>query len=285
MVTARGQQYVLLVGDGHYDFTGASGTSLPNLIPPYLIDVDPFLGETAADNRYVSVDGPSDYLPEMAIGRIPANSPAEVMAVVEKIIAYETNAPDGDWQRRVAFVADNCWDVAGDFCAYSDDIRLNLLPPSYQSQTIYYNRDHFNSADMRTAIKNSFNNDALLLQWFGHASRFRWGYSTSFFDARDVNALAANDRWPFTASYSCWSGYFINLNFLPLYNTDKSLGESLLVTPQRGSVADLSPSGLHIGDALLVLDQGLTQAVFRERDRTSGSGCGCCQALLLRPQW
>ena len=35
----------------------ASGPGLPKLIPPYLIDVDPEIGETAADNRYVSVDG------------------------------------------------------------------------------------------------------------------------------------------------------------------------------------------------------------------------------------
>ena len=63
--------YVLLVGDGHYDFKNHAATNLPNLIPPYLLHVDPFLGETAADNRYASVDGPDDFLPDMHIGRIP----------------------------------------------------------------------------------------------------------------------------------------------------------------------------------------------------------------------
>ena len=56
----------------------------PNLIPPYLIHIDPWLGETAGDNRYVSVDGPDDYMPDMAIGRIPARTAADVTAVVEQ---------------------------------------------------------------------------------------------------------------------------------------------------------------------------------------------------------
>lgn len=261
---ANPPRYVLLVGDGHYDFTGVSGTTLPNLIPPYLLQIDPWLGETAADNRYVSVDGPDDYLPEMAIGRIPATSPADVTAVVDKIIAYETAAPGGDWQKRVVFVADNNLDQAGNFHVYSDEVRLNWLPAGYDSQTIYYNRDYFSAATMRTAIKAAFNADALLLQWFGHGSRFRWG-SVSMFNSDDPATLAANDTWPMTVAYSCWSGYFVNL-----FGGWQSLGETLLLTPQRGSVADLSPSGLHVGAALLTLNQGLTDVIFRQRIQRAG---------------
>ena len=252
-------RYVLLVGDGHYDFTGVSGTSLPNLIPPYLVNVDPWLGETASDNRLVSVDGANDYLPDMAIGRIPATSPGDVTAVVSKVIAYETAAPDGDWQRRVVFVADNNLDPAGNFHAFSDDVRLNWLPSAYDDRTIYFNRDYFTARDMQLAIRAAFNSGSLLLQWFGHGSIFRWG-SVAMFGIFDPAVLAVNDAWPFTQSYTCWSGYFINLAY-----GYQSLAEALLLTPQRGSVADLSPSGLHVGDALLVLNQGLTQAVVRQR--------------------
>ncbi len=252
--------YVLLVGDGHYDFTGASGTSYPNLIPPYLIHIDPWLGETAADNRYASIDGPDDYLPELALGRIPARTPADVTAAVDKIIAYES-APAGPWQERVVFVADNNLDPAGDFHALSNDVRQNWLPAAYNDSTIYYNSDYFSAAAMRTAIRGAFNNDALVIQWFGHGSRFRWG-SVSMFNTSDPPALAANDVWPFTASYTCWTGYFMNL--FPSGN-GQSLGEVLVLTPLRGSVADLSPSGLHLGGALLAFNRGLTEAQFQQR--------------------
>jgi len=259
-------EYVLLVGDGHYDFTGVSGTSLPNLIPPYLIRVDPWLGETAADNRYVSVDGPDDYLPDMHIGRIPARDAADVAAVVSKIIAYETAAPAGDWQRRVVFVADDCANPDGNFHTLSDEVRLNWLPAAYDARTIYYGNptacpgsDYSTADDMRNAIKGAFNDGALLMQWFGHASRFRWG-SVSMFNILDPPNLAANNVWPLTFTYACWSGYFINL-----INDWQTLGETLLITPQRGSVADLSPSGLHLGQALVVLNQGIIRAIFQER--------------------
>ena len=270
-------QYVLLVGDGHYDFTGVSGTSYPNLVPPYLINIDPWLGETAADNRFVSVDGPDDYLPDMAIGRIPARTAADVTAAVNKIIAYETTAPSGDWQQRVVFVADSNMDQAGDFHAFSDEVRLNWLPAPYDDRMIYYNRDYFSGDAMRTAIKAAFNNDALLVQWFGHGSRFRWG-SVSMFNTFDPPALAANDTWPFSVTYACWTGYFINLI---VSNIGQSLAETLLLTPQRGSVADLSPSGLHVGDALLVLDEGLTQAVFRQRIARAGLAVDAAKAYYF----
>ncbi|MCX6032421.1 MAG: C25 family cysteine peptidase [Chloroflexi bacterium] len=264
-------QYVLLVGDGHYDFTGASSTTLLNLIPPYLVNVDPWLGETAADNRYVSVDGPGDYLPEMHVGRIPAQTAADVTAVVSKTIAYETTAPAGDWQRRVVFVADNCADGAGNFHAISEDIRLNWLPAGYDGQTIYYGSpsscataNYSTGADMRKAITTTLNSGAFMLQWFGHASRVRWG-SVSMFNIFDPPTLNANTVWPMTFAYSCVAGYFMNLD-----NNWQSLGETLLLTAARGSVADVSPSGFHIGSALTTLDQGMVKAIFQDRIGRAG---------------
>ena len=45
--------YVVLVGDGSFDPRQYRADSPPTFIPPYLADVDPWAGETAADNRYV----------------------------------------------------------------------------------------------------------------------------------------------------------------------------------------------------------------------------------------
>ncbi len=257
-------QYVLLVGDGHYDFTGVSGVTLPNLIPPYLAHVDPWMGETLADNRYVTVDGPDDILPDMAIGRIPANTPADVAAVADKVIAYEAAAPAGAWQERVVFVADSNLDPAGNFHAMSDDVRLNWLPAGYDDRTIYYNRDYFSGPAMNAAVIDAFNQGALLLQWNGHSSRFRWGAYTAL-NYTDPPLFDANDRWPATIHYTCFSGYFGNLAF-----NRQALGEVLLLTPQRGAIADMSPSGQHVGWTLLQVNQGLAQALFQERVERMG---------------
>lgn len=257
--------YVLLVGDGHYDFKNHAATNLPNLLPPYLLHIDPFLGETAADNRYVSIDGPADFLPDMHIGRIPAKSAADVTAYVNKVVAYET-APLGAWQQRAVFVADDKDDPAGNFHTLSDQVRLDWLPEDYEDVPIYYRMDaaHDTGAEMRAAIKSAMNGGAAYLQWFGHASQFRWG-SVSMFDILDPATLAANAKMPFTVHLGCWSGYFIGIQGSPLYNrNEQSLGEALVLAPGRGSIADLSPTGLHIGSALLEMNRGLVKAIFQD---------------------
>lgn len=263
--------YVLLVGDGHYDFKNARGTNLPNLIPPYLLDIDPWIGETAADNRFVSADSPDDYLPDMAVGRIPARDPADVAAVVAKILAYETTAAAGLWQNRIIFVADDYANSAGDFHALSEEVRLNDVPAGYETPRLYYRLDATldTAAEMRTAIRGAFNGGALIVQWFGHASRARWG-SVDMFNTTDVPALTANTTWPFTASYACWSGYFINMSTAGGYGSVQTLAEQLLLTPGRGSLADFAPSGQHLGDSLLTLNRGLIRALLQAREPRIG---------------
>lgn len=258
-------QYVLLVGDGHYDFTGVSSATLPNLIPPYLAHIDPWWGEIAADNRFVSVDGPGDFLPDMALGRLPATSPAAVSAIVDKILAYETAAPSGQWQERVIFVADNNLDPAGNFHAFSNEIRNNWLPSGYDDRTIFYNLDYTNASLMREAIKNSYNARALMVQWFGHGNIVRWG-SVEVFRTPDVANLQANDVWPLTVSYTCLNGYFI----YPGSQQHQSIAEVLVHTPQRGAIVALASSGLHVGGSLLVFNRGIVQAIFQHRVERAG---------------
>ncbi len=264
--------YVLLVGDGHYDFNGfsAEGRALPNLIPPYLISADPFIGETAADNRFVTFDGPDDILPDMALGRIPARTVADVTAVVDKVAAYEDPsdpdyAPDGAWQSRVTYVAGNNADAAGAFHDLSDAARLNLLPDQFDDKTLYWLEDYTDYLLLRAATREA-TGTSVMLQWFGHASRFAWfADNYDFFGIGSVASMANTAQWPFTADYSCWTGYFVNL-----YNKYQALGEAMVVTPKRGSIATLAPSGKHLGTALLTLQQGITTAIFRDRIREVG---------------
>ncbi|MGD8625021.1 MAG: C25 family cysteine peptidase, partial [Anaerolineae bacterium] len=111
--------YVLLVGDGHLDFKNHNNLGRPNILPPYLAWIDPWLGETAADNRYVAVAG-ADILPDMYLGRLPAESAAELQAMVGKTISYEVSPAPGAWNQNVVFVTDDYPDAAGNFYAASD---------------------------------------------------------------------------------------------------------------------------------------------------------------------
>ena len=288
-------KYVLLVGDGHYDFKNVTltqrtpATFQPNLIPPYLIRIDPWIGETAADNRYVSVDGSSDFMPDMAIGRIPAQTAPEVTAVVNKILAYENPnvTHDGAWQNMVTFVAGGANDPAGDFQYMSDRTRLNFLPSTVSNRTVYWKTDYIyaypqnGTPNMNDAIKAAFR-DSIMLQWFGHAGRFIWSGSSSsteqVFSSFSItgSTVPGSPQWPFSADYSCWSGYFMNLdNFSGDY---RSLAEAALLDPTKGAIAASAPSGLHSGAALITLNQGLVKAVFQDRIQPAGAAMNAAKA-------
>jgi hypothetical protein len=72
---------------------------------------------------------------------------------------------------------------------------------------------------------------------------------------------------PFTTANACLTGYFVwNSSFA----SRQSLAELLISTPERGSIADLSPSGLHVGSALLTLQQGMHEKLFEERIERAG---------------
>ncbi len=262
-------EYVMLVGDGHHDFKNAENSTLKNLIPPYLVDIDPWIGETAADNRFVSVDSPTDFLPEMHIGRVSAQDAAGVNAFVNKVLAYE-GAPGGAWQSNVAFIADDCNNAVGDFNAISELIRKNWLPAQYNASRTYYrvptagdncpNANYTDPAAMKNAIKTVYNGQNLMLQWFGHGSRFRWGYSSSLFNYEDIPALAPNTVWPVVMHYTCYTGYFHNV-----YQNLQSLAETELTTANRGSVASYAATGQHLGVDELVMNEGVNKALFYDR--------------------
>lgn len=57
----------------------------------------------ATDQLYAEVDG--DESPDLAVGRIPADSATELAAVVRKVIRYEEQSTLGPWQRRIEVVA------------------------------------------------------------------------------------------------------------------------------------------------------------------------------------
>jgi len=248
--------YVLLVGDGNYDFKNGLGFGDVTYLPPYLADVDPWLGETAADNRYVCVSG-DDNLPDMHIGRLPVRTSAEAAAMVAKIISYE-QAANQPWNQQLLFVADNA-DSGGDFAASAESVIARFVRPPYAAQKIYYGITHTTPAATRAAIVAAINQGQLLVNYFGHAS-VQWWAAEQLFRRADISSLDNADKLPVVAAMSCLEGYFINPS-LPGGDAS-SLGESLARAAAKGAVATWSPSGMAVATGHDYLDSGLLQAIF-----------------------
>lgn len=255
--------YVLLVGDGNYDFKDYKGYGEPNYVPPYLMYADEWIGETAADNRYVCLSG-DDILPDMHIGRLPAQTAAQASAMVSKITDYEENPPEGDWRQEVFFLADDA-DDGGDFPALSDDIADSHLPPAplYAAEKVYYGTAPYTDlTDVRDALTNAFGSGRLLVNYVGHGAAMFWGgYPPGPFLAQaDVASLPASQKTPVILAMACMEGHFILPS--PSGSDLSCVGESLVRAGGRGAVASWSPTSFGLSDGQHYLHEGFYDAVF-----------------------
>lgn len=258
--------FVVLMGDGHYDPRNYLGSSGPFFIPPYLEFVDYWSGETASDNRFVTVSG-DDGLPDLFIGRLPVNSASQAEMTVDKILAYEQNPSASGWNAKLLFVTDNA-DAAGDFAYYSDKVVNGYVPASYTSQKIYYGITHTDIASTRTAILNALNNDgALILNYVGHGSIRSWA-SENLFNYSSLTALNNANKLPFVASMSCLVGAFHYPKFPGTDTT--SLAEGLVVSSPNGAIASFASAGNGLATGQDYLNRGLFQSIFMENQTLLG---------------
>jgi uncharacterized repeat protein (TIGR01451 family) len=249
--------YVLLMGDGNYDFKNYTGRGELNYVPPFLADVDPWMGEVAADNRYVCVNG-TDVFPDMHLGRLPVKTSAEAQAVVAKILDYEQNPATGDWNQKVLFAADNP-DSAGDFYTYSDIIANNYLPAPYVGDKVYYGRTHTPAAAARSAILGAINEGRLIVNYVGHGARSYWA-SEQLLKQADAHTFTNGGRLPFFVPMACLDGYYITPSSSS--NDFSSTAETLVRAPGKGAIAAWSATGMGTANAHDYLNKGLFEAIF-----------------------
>jgi hypothetical protein len=258
-------QYALLVGDATYDPRGYRPDSNPTYLPSYLADVDLKLGETASDNQYADLTG--DPLPELRLGRFPVNTPAQVQAIVDKIISYETDPLPGDWNRRLVFGADNP-STAGDHHSDADEQYITYATPGYGyvgarvylSETAGPSYMYTRAQAATDALIAQLDRGALLYTYFGHASWHQEavletdGYAPLFH--RDHIAQLNNQRrWPVVLHMTCLTAHFTHL-------TSETLDESLLRTAGVGAIAVWGPSGSSVAPGHRLLHRSFFQAVF-----------------------
>ena len=112
-----GAEFAVLLGDGSEDPQNLLGDSGPDWIPTQKILGPVPAGDAReaipSDTWLVSLENPS--LPSLFLGRIPANSPEALTAVIAKVIQYETVAPDQTWRRDMLLVADDKYSTVTTF--------------------------------------------------------------------------------------------------------------------------------------------------------------------------
>jgi len=268
--------YVLLVGDGHWNFKNRNpaeyGSPDPVFIPPYLAWVDPWQGEVGADHLFACVHG-DDILPDLLIGRLAVNSPSQARAMVDKIIGYEHAALScaDPWQRRVLFVADN-GDDTGNYPAISDEVASHL-PPGYEVQRAYLGVTHARPDEVTQAIVENLNEGVLLARYMGHGSVDWWAHER-IWTPEDIALLENGSRLPLVLTFDCLDGYFI-------YTGRSCLAEEMTRAENKGSIASWSPAGLGTPAVQEVLEEAFYTALFEQGLQRVGAAAAAAKVALF----
>ncbi len=281
-------RYVLLMGDGTYDMRHYLPDTAPTYLPPNLIFLDTLIGEGASDNRYVTIVG-DDNLPDMHIGRMPANTLDEANRMVSKTIDYETNPTPDDWNRNVLFVTDdddrgeNFYELSDELAdGYADppDNTTKFLPAPYRPHKIYAGKTcDQDNPDVSTECKQQIVDalegpGALILNYIGHATKDYWA-AERLMDQAAIERVNNQGKWPITLAMACSDGFFQQ----PRIGA-QSFAEAN-VRAAGGSVASFSATSLGLTKPHQMLEKGFFLALFHGQASTLGEATTAAKRYLV----
>ena len=244
---------MLLGGDASYDPKNYLGQGYNDLVPTRLLDTS--LTETASDDWLADFNG--DGIADLAMGRLPTRTPNETNALVAKILAYESAAPDPN--RGALLVADTSFEAPSTTVS-------NQMPAGLPKQFI--NRSSADDATIHNQIIASLNQGPLVANYMGHGSNGVWT-GASLLSNDDAPFLTNTNRLSVFTMMTCYNGYFQDA-----YN--ESLSEALLKAP-GGAVAVWASTTLTDPSGQNVIDKEFYRLLFGQwvdawRCRARGEG-------------
>lgn len=273
-------RFVLLVGDAApveasglaVGWSPPSAAHVPTHGVPAVVNVrygsEP---QIASDHPYSDLDG--DGLPELAVGRLPADTPQELAAMVGKILAYERSADYGPWRQRINLVAG-----VGGFHPLVDSVietaTSKLLtygvPAAYDVSLTYGSWRSPYCPDPRRfqqATLARHNEGCLFFVYLGHGQADQLdevripGDRFPILHARDCRWLRCATAPPIAILLACYTAAFDR--------PDDCLAEQMLKAP-GGPVAVLGGSRVTMPYGMGVLGAALMEVYFGQRPPTLG---------------
>jgi len=234
-----GTQYVLLVGGDTYDYRNYLGKNSVSFIPSLYITTGPYAKFVPVDPLYADLN--ADNIPDLAIGRFPVRTQAELNLIINKTLAYAAK----DYGRTAIFAADKDDGVVSFKNAV---ISLSAgLPTGWSSNNIYL--DDVSLATAQTQLLTTMNNGVSLVTFAGHSGPTKWTLGSLFNTQQAANLTNAGR--PFVAvQWGCWNTYYVD----PVNNY---LVQSLLFSGDKGAAAVFGAVTLTDSEAEQLLGQAL----------------------------
>jgi len=257
--------YLCIVGEASSDYRNYLGFAVANQVPPPMHG-SAQEGEIPSDYYYSCLVG-NDPLPELLVGRIPANTPAEVATVVSKIVLRETAPPAGPWRTRVLHVADK----AGNFATNLNALAATHVPGGFSVATTYYD-NYSTSSAMKAATIASLSAGNAICTYLGHGAITNMG---SFFNTADVASVANTDTTHVQMILNCTAGYYAS----PA--TQHCLAEEFVLRSHAGSVATFSSVTLGFLSQLMPISERSYDRIFAGQSLGAATTGGKLDAFTI----
>lgn len=248
--------YVLIFGGGNY--------IVPFQRNMNIYDRDNNLLDYYSDYAFACLDGEDDYLSDVVIGRMPANSLNEITTMVSKSIEYESNPPVehnsffknalhfSEWDGKTTQDASifiqtietlkDC--IENDAYGFEANINRKYYartaeganPLKYKNGTYIPNflrPSNFNWNITATDITNEINKGVSYVLFRGHGAVDTWSYA----GYKSSNAASLNNKgyYPIVFAITCQSGTFYHPTLRP--NGKMSICEAFLANNNGGAAA------------------------------------------------
>ena len=204
--------FLLLLGDAQTEWPG-DGTGVPTGTW-----TDPSTAApVTSDNVYADLNG--DDIPELAVGRITADSDAEADQVREKVAAYESPREVGPWDRRLnVFASTSGYGEPADSIieGLAFDI-VESVPYDYDVTMTYARQASpyvYVPEEFSDQVYHRINEGALLVAYIGHGytggfATLSWsGVSYPILDTAHLENIAVTHKTPILLFVACSTGAF-----------------------------------------------------------------------------
>ncbi len=219
-------RYVLLAGAGHYDFNGRN-VATGNVLPPLMVSTSQ--GAFASDVAVADVTG-DDGVPEVIVGRIPAEDAATLHSVIQKIMAYEKSG--GEWTKSITLAADNK-DGDTSFSQASDELGT-MIGGGFTVNRVYV--EELGVEAGKAKFIQALQQGGFMINYLGHGGLDVLG-KQPFFETDDLAQMTSEQGWPIISAMTCLVARFA----VPGY---KALGEEMVIKPDGGMIAAVGSEGI-----------------------------------------
>ena len=248
-------RYVLLFGDGHFDYRSIRLTEVKSYLPPFEITSSGEIDSRETDNFYVALGMSGDLGnidPWLSVSRLPVNDLQQIEIYRDKaekyVNSFQVNDEKNGWQTWLTFVADDEKGGAGSNHELSyhlkptEAIVNTYIPRKFNLSKIYlHDYEPVPGGLGRWKPKatedliNQINRGTLMINFFGHGDPDTWAHESVLNRSRDLPKFQNEYRPPLWVAATCTWGKFDN-------PSRPSMSEELIWRSRQGGIGVVSAS-------------------------------------------